>query len=284
MIERFDHAVIAVPDLDEGMAAFERLGFDVSAGGRHPSLGTRNAIVRFGLDYLELLSVEHPELARSRGPFGEELVDFLRRDSGLVGFVLAGSSLDDEVEGLASLGLEVEGPFEMERIHARGARLEWRLVLPGGSPWRKPWPYLIDWITPETELLSWDPPGTHDCGVIGVAGMELLVADLPAAGRIYEEALGLGPGRRERSAWATGRRRFRLAGFGLGIHLPGEGAAARELERRGPGPFRLVLASHDLAVSARVLARNGVPFTGSSSGIDIDPEAAMGARLRIVPR
>ena len=283
MIERFDHAVIAVGDLDEGMAVFERLGFEVSAGGRHPSLGTRNAIVRFGLDYLELLSVEDPELARSRGPFGEELVDFLGRDSGLAGFVLAGSSLDDEVEGLESLGLEVEGPFEMERIHARGGRLQWRLVLPGGSPWRKPWPYLIDWITPEAELLSWDPPGAHDCGVTGVAGMDLLVADLGAAGRIYEEALGLGPGRRERPAWGTGSLGFHVAGFGLGIHLPGEGAGARELERRGPGPFRLVLASGDLAVSARVLARNGVPFTGSSSTIDIDPEAAMGARLRIVP-
>ena len=285
MIERFDHAVIAVPDLDEGMAAFDRLGFEVSVGGRHPSLGTRNAIVRFGLDYLELLSVEHPELARSRGPFGEELVDFLGRDSGLAGFVLAGSSLDDEVEGLESLGLEVEGPFEMERIHARGGRLQWRLVLPGGSPWRKPWPYLIDWITPETELLSWDPPGTHDCRVTGVAGTDLLVADLGAAGRIYEEALGLGPGRRERSTWATGSLRFHLAGFELGIHLPGAcgGAAARELERRGPGPFRLVLTSDDLAVSAQVLARNGVPYARSSSGIDIDRDAAAGARLRIVP-
>ena len=47
----------------------------------------------------------------------------------------------------------------MDRVRPDGRRLEWRLVLPGESPWRKPWPYLIDWITPESDLLAWDPPG-----------------------------------------------------------------------------------------------------------------------------
>ena len=177
MIERFDHAVIAVPDLETGMDAFRRLGFEVAVGGRHPSLGTRNAIVRFGLDYLELLTVEDPATARSRGPFGQELLAYLWEDSGLVGYVLAGTGLEDEVDGLKGLGLDVEGPFEMDRLHPRGARLEWKLVLPGGSPWRKPWPYLIDWITAEDELLAWDPPGSHDCRVTGVA------RDRPGGGR-----------------------------------------------------------------------------------------------------
>ena len=96
MIERFDHAVIGVPDLKEAMEAFGRLGFEVAEGGRHPSLGTRNAIVRFGLDYLELLTVEYRDTARSRGAFGAELLTFLEKDSGLVGFVLAGSGLEDD--------------------------------------------------------------------------------------------------------------------------------------------------------------------------------------------
>ena len=89
MIERFDHAVIAVPDLETGMDAFRRLGFEVAVGGRHPSLGTRNAIVRFGLDYLELLTVEDPATARSRGPFGQELLAYLLGGLG-VGRVRAG--------------------------------------------------------------------------------------------------------------------------------------------------------------------------------------------------
>ena len=194
MIERFDHAVIGVPDLEAGMGAFRRLGFEVAMGGRHPSLGTRNAIVRFDLDYLELLSVEDPARARSRGRFGVELLTFLGERSGLVGFVLAGTGLEEEVGGLRALGLEVEGPFEMDRIHPAGGRLEWRLVLPGGSPWRKPWPYLIDWITGEAELLAWDPPGSHDCRVTGVTGLDLVVDDLAEAEGIYEQGFGTGTG------------------------------------------------------------------------------------------
>lgn len=283
MIERFDHAVIGVPDLAEAMEAFGRLGFEVAEGGRHPSLGTRNAIVRFGLDYLELLTVEHPDTARSRGAFGADLLGFLDGDSGLVGFVLAGSGLGEEADGLRGLGLEVEGPFEMDRIHTRGVRLEWRLVLPGASPWRRPWPYLIDWITPATELLERDPPGDHASGVTGVAGIDLAVEDLEQAAAIYEQGLGLLPG--EGRPWSGARSlHYRISGFRLGIHQPaGAGPVAAELDRRGPGPLLLLLSSGDIAGVARTLARSGVGYEESSLGIDISPDAAAGARLRIVP-
>ena len=35
MITRFDHAVIAVSDLDRAIEAYRSLGFDVFSGGRH---------------------------------------------------------------------------------------------------------------------------------------------------------------------------------------------------------------------------------------------------------
>ena len=284
MIERFDHAVIGVPDLESAMEAFRRLGFEVAVGGRHPSLGTRNAIVRFGLDYLELLTVEDPARAWARGPFGRELLSFLEHDAGLVGFVLAGTGLEDEASGLGDLGLGVEGPFEMDRVHPKGGRLEWRLVLPGGSPWRKPWPYLIDWITGEDELLAWDPPGDHDNRLIGVAGIDLAVEDLGDAARLYERGLGLGLGEHGQPEPGASSRHYRLGSFRLGLHQPyGPGPIATELERRGPGPYRLVLASGDPACTAEVLSRNGFPISRSPAGLDIDPSQAMGARIRIVP-
>lgn len=283
MIERFDHAVIGVPDLEEAMEAFGRLGFAVAEGGRHPSLGTRNAIVRFGLDYLELLTVEHPDTARARGAFGAELLAFVQRDSGLVGFVLAGAGLHQEADGFRTLGLEVEGPFEMDRIHALGGRLAWRLVLPGASPWRKPWPYLIDWITTPAELLEWDPPGDHACGVTGVGGIDLAVEDLTAAAAIYEQGLGLRPESRQQRPTARSLY-YRVDGFRLGLHQPtGTGRVAEELDRRGPGPLRLVLQSGDVDRTVRVLARRRVRYRESPAGVDIDPDAAAGARLRIVP-
>jgi hypothetical protein len=95
---RFDHLVIAARDLGAVMTMFrDQLGFSVQAGGRHEGFGTHNAIVRFGLDYLELIAVEDEGLAlrSSRGT----LVEYLRGyECGLVAYALATGDLD----GLAS--------------------------------------------------------------------------------------------------------------------------------------------------------------------------------------
>ncbi len=57
MITRLDHVVLAVADLEAAVERFRTLGFSVMRGGEHPGFGTENAIIRFGLDYLELLHV-----------------------------------------------------------------------------------------------------------------------------------------------------------------------------------------------------------------------------------
>lgn len=286
MIERFDHAVIGIPDLAEGMETFRRLGFEVTAGGRHPSLGTRNAIVRFGLDYLELLSVEHPEKAQSRGRFGAELISFLEQSSGLVGFVLAGTGLEEQADGFRTLLLGAEGPFDMDRVRPDGRRLEWRLVVPGGSPWRKPWPYLIDWITPESDLLAWDPPGRHECGATGVAGIDLVVDDLKSVGHMYRNIMGM---QAERTApvpkeGAIRCTSYRIESFRLRLFEPAsDGPAADEWRRRGAGPYRLLLTAADLPATARMLSANAIPYSETTEGLNVDPDAAAGARIRFVP-
>ena len=288
MIVRFDHAVVAMTDLEAGMSAFRRLGFEVEAGGRHPSLGTRNAIVRFGLDYLELLAVEDPDRARAAGRFGADLVDFLAdRGAGLAGYVLAGSGLDREAARFRALGIETADPFYMNRMRPDGGLVEWRLVVPGGSPWRKPWPYLIDWITGEEELTTGGgggghPSWRHQNRVGGVAGISLRVDDVEAAVRICELGLGLADGSwiMEGLHWCC-----RLGRFVLDIYAPApepDHPAASRPDRWLPGPDRLVLSSADLAATSSVLRRNGVRLVRDESGvIDIHPQEAMGAPIRI---
>lgn len=283
MIERFDHAVIGLSDPAAGVEAFRRLGFEVTEGGQHPTLGTRNAIVRFGLDYLELLWVEHPETARERGKFGNELLSFLEESSGLVGYVLAGARLEEQVDGFRDLGVGSEGPFEMDRIRPDGKRLEWRLLVPGGTPWRKPWPYLIDWITPESDLLAWDPPGTHSCGVTGVAGIDLVVEDLQQAALIYRQGLGMRPGKPPSGPRRSRTLQYRVGSFRLRLIEPASaGPEADQLHEQGAGPFRIILSSGDLRGTARVLNSQGIPHTETPAGLDIDPGAAAGVRIRIV--
>ncbi|MCZ6895763.1 MAG: VOC family protein [Gammaproteobacteria bacterium] len=277
MIIRFDHAVIAVRDVDTAIEAYTALGFEVAAGGRHPSFGTRNAIVRFGLDYLELLAIEDIEQARARGSFGAELAAFLEHSIGLVGFVFASSRLEDEAHGLADIGLAAEGPFAMERERPDGHILTWRLVIPGSSPWRKPWPFLIEWETPDADRLSWDPVGNHPNRVTGVSGMDLLVDDIDAAATLYEKAFGLSPSGSTNES--TGLS-YCVGEFELKLCEPSDSDRLDEIEQLGPGPSRLHLHSADLAASAASLGKAGVCI--SADAIDVDPDRSLGAKLRIV--
>src|SRR5581483_6158121 len=174
MISRFDHAVIATRDLAEAIRRYQALGFAVSQGGRHTGRGTENAIVRFGLDYLELIAIyDEAELA-GRGLNGQALADFLRQqEGGLVGYALATADIAEDAARFHQTGLAAEGPFAMERLRPDGRRLSWRLLVPGSVPWRRPWPFLIQWDAPDAERLSWEAPGVHPNGAAGVAGISL---------------------------------------------------------------------------------------------------------------
>ena len=235
MITRFDHLVIAVPNLDTAIDESRQAGFDVAAGGRHPGLGTHNAIIRFGLDYIELLAIENAEQARAAGPFGAELDAALGHGAGAVGFVLASDGLESESAGLDAIGLAQRGPFDMDRERPDGHRLAWRLVIPGQSPWLKPWPFLIQWETPDTDRLRWDAPGHHTNGARRVVGLELVVDDLEWAAQFYEQGLGL-----ERTA-AAGQLLYVLDDFRLMVREPADAAEQANLRTRGPGPQALLL-------------------------------------------
>lgn len=62
----FDHAVLAVRDLDRAAAAYRRLGFTLTARGGHPKLGTANHTVMLGRTYFELLTVVEPRAENQR--------------------------------------------------------------------------------------------------------------------------------------------------------------------------------------------------------------------------
>ena len=44
MLTRIDHVMICVDELQKGVDAYTRIGFDVRLGGEHPGRGTHNAI------------------------------------------------------------------------------------------------------------------------------------------------------------------------------------------------------------------------------------------------
>lgn len=230
---RFDHVVVAVRDLAASSERLRSIGFDVRPGGRHPGFGTENAIIRFGLDYIELITVRDRAEAEWGSARGRALVEFLtEHDSGFVGYALAADDLEEVARRFRRLGQDVEGPTAMRRQRPDGTLLEWELLIPGGVAWRRPWPFFIAWGLPDAERLAIETPGQHRLGVTGVGGISVAVDDVEWARALYEAVLGA-----PSDVWRGG------AAFRVGevtIDLLTRDAAPRMFDGT-PGPLELRL-------------------------------------------
>jgi hypothetical protein len=254
MITRFDHLVIAARDLDVACERFRALGFEVRHGGEHPGQGTHNAIIRFGLDYIELLAIRDEVEAHSGGLSGTALVEYLQgHEWGMAGYALATDDIEGDAARLKASGVSVVGPFAMSRQRPDGSTLAWRLLIPGGTPWRRPWPFLIQWETPDSERLTVEQPGAHANGVTGVVGVLVTVSDLASATNLYERAVGL-----PRHPTA-GLERFGAV-FSVGRTIVALGAQedAAPTQREGDGVYSVTLGAHDPVATAVWLGEHAV--------------------------
>jgi catechol 2,3-dioxygenase-like lactoylglutathione lyase family enzyme len=288
MIGRFDHAVIAVRDLAEAMRRYQALGFVVSPGGRHTGRGTENAIIRFGLDYLELIAIYDVAELAGRGLNGQALAAFLKeQEGGLVGYALATADIAQDAERLQRTSLAAEGPFAMERLRPDGRRLSWRLLVPESVPWRRPWPFLIQWDAPDAERLSWEAPGNHPNGAAGAVGISLVVRDLEHAVDLYQRQLGLTLDHQDEAPHLGARRaRFRLGAFTIDLLAPvGAGPIQQTVEAVGEGPFELTLACKNLDQARAALAQadlSAEPSQDGTEGVLLPLRETPGARLRLI--
>ena len=283
MITRFDHAVIAVADLHRAIEAYRALGFDVFPGGRHEHRGTHNALIRFGgADYVELLGVYDSERAIESGLNGRTLAEFVRhREGGLVGHCYATDDIEAEADRTREAGLEMVGPFEMKRERPDGRALTWRLLVPRDIPWRRRWPFFIEWNDPDQERLAVEGVGDHANGARSVSSVAVAVKDLQEAVRLYSILFGLEPFRRDEVTDLTATRAsFDVRGFTIDLLSPtGNGPVRKSLERDGEGPFEVKIEVEDL-MRAR-LALSGVEFTENAAQGELRPptDASLGARL-----
>lgn len=137
-----DHLVYAAPDLAAAVDDLEWvLGVAAAAGGRHPDLGTHNALLGLGAGrYLEVIAPDPslPDPAFGR-PFGLDGLEAAR----LAGWALRTTGIDDAVARARAAGFDPGDPVDARRRAPTGGTLEWRLTLNalGGGPV----PFLIDW-------------------------------------------------------------------------------------------------------------------------------------------
>jgi catechol 2,3-dioxygenase-like lactoylglutathione lyase family enzyme len=282
---RFDHAVILVADLGGASASFTKLGFSVSPGGAHTGLGTHNALVRFGLDYLELLAVRDEQEALRARSSTSSIVERLRSgQSGLASFALATVDIDRDAARFREQGLPAVGPFAMERLRPDGRRLSWRLLVPEGDSWGRPWPFFIQWDQPDETRLSWERPGTHANGARCVVAVSVAVADLDAAAVLYERTLGLrASGAEDVASLGARRRTFTTDGFAVHLYgAHGRGWLADRLRTDGEGIFEIALATPSREATMSTLERAGIGADRTSASVVVPAHAAQGARITFV--
>src|SRR5215472_11492856 len=263
MITRLDHVVIGVRDLDEAILNFQQLGFEVQPGGRHTGLGTHNALIRFGLDYIELLAIyDESEVTRS-GARGQFMAEYLRdRPGALLGFALASDNLEDEAaRGGAPDSRYMPGqPFAMQRARPDGHVLSWRLLVPGQHTWRRPWPFLLQWDTPDEQRLAWEGIGQHPNGARGVAGLRVAARDVPAILSIYDKQLG-------------------LPVTSSSVGLPNCQIEIAQTEDDDEGLVKVQLRVQNLAGTRDWFARSGIPL---DDRLAVPREWSLGAQVAFV--
>jgi len=137
----FDHALIAVADLEGSAASFEaRFGLKAFPGGRHPGVGTANAIVPLGArQYLELITVVDRDEAE-RDPLRRRVLDALDSGATFAGWALRTGDL-----AAAGSALELGHVADGARERPDGTRLEWRTAQLTGAQRGSGVPFLIDW-------------------------------------------------------------------------------------------------------------------------------------------
>jgi Glyoxalase-like domain len=286
VLTRIDHVMICVPELDAGIEAYRRIGFDVHHGGAHAGQATHNAIAFFQDDYLELLSLRQDPRSVPPAPGSSEarLAEFLARGAGFRYVAIQSDDLAADVAAMRRRGVDVSDAGEGGRRTPAGQDLRW--ISAGLGP-RNPLPiFFIQHLTPVEERRRQVPrAGQHPNGVLHADRAYIVVPDVAAAAVEYGRVLGMPAPKVQRGAVIKADMAvFDLGPTGLTVAQPAApGPAAEALARRGPGPFQVLYRTRSLDAAAQWMASQGLPppargvrNTGEQAML-VGPDRACGA-------
>jgi catechol 2,3-dioxygenase-like lactoylglutathione lyase family enzyme len=233
MLLGIDHLVIAVPNLKTAIKNYQRLGFTVVPGGRHP-VGTYNGLIALADgSYIELISFY-------RDNSEHRWWDALQKGGGLVDFCMQTDDLAGDTAKLRNAGVEIDDPVPWSRTRPDGYQLKWLLSLACGEH-RGVAPFLIQDETPREERVPRET--SHANGARGIGCITVAVNDIPTVKRWYEAGLGYAGVEAVRNDLRAAGLGFAIGAHRLELLAPAapEGPLAAWLNARGSSPFAATL-------------------------------------------
>jgi catechol 2,3-dioxygenase-like lactoylglutathione lyase family enzyme len=263
MFTRLDHLMICTSDLQQGIAQYRKLGFNIHAGGVHPGKGTHNAIALNEEDYLELLAIRDAAEQRAAarpGSYQDGLERFIAEGGGIRYVIIQSDDLAADVVAMRARGVDVSDAIEAGRKTPAGQQLKWKAATLGP---KNPLPiFFIQHLTPMSERRRQLPDtGPHPNGVRFLERTYIVVHDLEASVAAYCKVLGMTQPRMYKGTVIMSHMAvFQFGPAGLTIAHPyAPGPAADALERRGPGPFQALYRTTSMGAAARCMEAHGVP-------------------------
>ncbi|BAQ09006.1 hypothetical protein OXB_0534 [Bacillus sp. OxB-1] len=120
-------------------------------GGRHEKWGTHNALRYVKNAYIEWLSVERPDIARSiKHPLTQLLLHDLEDGEGWGTLCLSVEGIEQFNEDIENKGFATSGVLEAERRTIEGQLRKWKMLfIDQPISEELPYPFFIEWEEPE---------------------------------------------------------------------------------------------------------------------------------------
>ncbi len=201
-----DHVILVVSDLQVATQQFNQLGFSVIEGGVHTGGLTHNALIPFpDGTYLELLSTTRRLTLRTlkllkrvhllgiytsnENEIGSRLIGDLASGIGMNDYALLSLDLERQINSIKERGVSFTDPIPGGRIRPDGKEINWRTAVPRSIDL----PFLLEDLTPKEIRVPRVQDEYHENGILGIAGLTIMVTNLVESMAHYRALLGDDP-------------------------------------------------------------------------------------------
>ena len=200
---KWDHTVIDVNDLESAIKWFKNLGITFHNGGVHEKWGTKNAVGYFGLNYLELMAVDNPDVANQvkrddATSIYDAIHDAPGQHTNTIG--LRTNDIQAVHDRLESQNFPVEDIQTGTRINPEGKEITWKIFFIRNKMFEVAYPYIVQWNEPDyirkEDLIKDNLLVPHDSGEVVVKQAVYDVTNPEIVAIKWGQIIGLTPVRK----------------------------------------------------------------------------------------